>query len=495
MVAYRRLDPKDGLRRIVKDLDQRISSQETKPSGSIRISDRLVTIDPVTGVETIFGELPDGTNGFREWVGDVVPPPKPSTPISTAYLGVLSIYWDGLGFLGESRPLDFDRTDVEMASSELGPWFKVGELYGEGTVHVTDPVYGEVRYFRLISYDKPGNVSVISDISSATAVPIVDEQSISDEIGRIDGILVDTQQDVIALEQDLTPLPGKITQLETDLAPIPGKLTQLEADLAPLPGAIDQIELDLAPLPGRLEQVEIDLAPIPGKVAEIDANLAPLPGRLDQLDLDLAPLPGKIDQIEIDLAPLPGRLEQVELDLAPIPGRLSQIDVKLDPLPAKLEQVELDLAPLPGKVSQIEVDLAPLPGQIDQIEIDLAPLPSRITELETDLAPLPGKLNQLEADLAPLPGQIDQLELDLAPIPGQITQLEADYAPLPGLIDEAAASLVTDARLVEGSLSKWPFQAQTIPSGAFAPGAVNGNDIANFSLAVTKLQSNRHQIY
>lgn len=62
-------------------------------------------------------------------------------------------------------------------------------------------------------------------------------------------------------------------------------------------------------------------------------------------------------------------------------------------------------------------------------------------------------------------------------------------------IDAAAASPITDARLTEGSLTKWPFQQGTIPAGALAPGAVKGSDLADFSIAVTKFKSDRHHLY
>jgi hypothetical protein len=62
-------------------------------------------------------------------------------------------------------------------------------------------------------------------------------------------------------------------------------------------------------------------------------------------------------------------------------------------------------------------------------------------------------------------------------------------------IDDAFASPVTDSRLSEGSLTKWPFQQGSIPFGAFAPGAVAGDDLADFSIVVKKLKSDRHHLY
>jgi hypothetical protein len=336
-VEVNRIGPDGGFVKKFNKLEESIKSVQTAPAGNIVIRDTLTTTDPVTGVKTILS--PSG--GLQQWVGDIEPPAKPSTPIVTPHLGVFSIYWDGVGFLGEVNPPDYDRTDIEMSTLSEGPWFKVGELRGEGSVQVTDQAYNETRYFRLVSYDVPGNASVASDLASGMTTPIVDEESIRGEIDRIDQDLTNAQTDITGLSEDYALLPGRLDELETTLAPLPGQLSELEADLAPLP----------------------------------------------------------------------------------------------------------------DKIAQIEIDLEPLPGQLAQ------------------------------------------LETDLAEVPGQIAAIEEEIAPYPQMISDAAASVITDARLVEGSLTKWPFQGNTIPSGAFAPGAVRNNDIADFSLAVTKLKSNRHQIY
>lgn len=274
-MEVRRIGPNGAFIREFSEVRKRVSSLESKPSGNVVIRETLKTTDPVTGVETIFGQLPDGRVGLQEWVNDTEPPEKPSAPIASAYLGVLSVYWDGVGSLGETVPPDYDRTDVEMSSSSTGPWYKVGELRGEGSVQVTDEMYGQERWFRLISVDKVGNASTPSDLSSATAQALVDEQTIADAITRIDS------------------------------------------------------------------------------------------------------------------------------ESAAVSGSLN----------------------------------------------------TKISDLTTEISTYPQR------------------------------------------IDDAAASLVTDARLATSSLTKWPFVQNTIPSGAFAPGSVNGNDIADFALAVTKLKSNRHQIY
>ncbi len=74
-------------------------------------------------------------------------------------------------------------------------------------------------------------------------------------------------------------------------------------------------------------------------------------------------------------------------------------------------------------------------------------------------------------------------------------QQRIDTEVLPAISD-AAASPVTDSRLTEGSLTVWPFQANTIPAGALEPGAVRSSDIADFAITAKKFSTNRlHFMY
>lgn len=64
-----------------------------------------------------------------------------------------------------------------------------------------------------------------------------------------------------------------------------------------------------------------------------------------------------------------------------------------------------------------------------------------------------------------------------------------------GLINDELALPITDAKLLAGSLTVWPFQNNTIPSGALEPGAVGQSDIADFAITAKKFNDNRHHIF
>lgn len=61
---------------------------------------------------------------------------------------------------------------------------------------------------------------------------------------------------------------------------------------------------------------------------------------------------------------------------------------------------------------------------------------------------------------------------------------------LESALNDAATSLITDERLPDGTLTKWPFADNTVPAGT-----IGSNEIADFSLLVTKFKTNRHHIY
>jgi hypothetical protein len=210
-MQYNRLMSESALVDRLRALENRVQSVETQGTGTISFTDEA------TGVVTIIGELPDGRTGLGEWIGDTEPPAKPSTPIASAYLGVLSAYWDGVGLLGETNPPDYDRTDVQMGTTATGPWFKIGELRGEGSVSVTDQAYGEERWFRFISYDKAGNSSVASDTASATAIPLVEDISIQTEIQRIDNAATVDGKSLTDLAEEFREYPALIDEAANSL--------------------------------------------------------------------------------------------------------------------------------------------------------------------------------------------------------------------------------------------------------------------------------------
>lgn len=119
-----------------------------------------------------------------------------------------------------------------------------------------------------------------------------------------------------------------------------------------------------------------------------------------------------------------------------------------------------------------------LPGAVTpealapELNLQLADNQDAISHLNDQLDT---RLPALESDLEAVNNRID----------GEVTQA----------INDAAASLVTDERFDPGSLTVWPFIEGTIPSGALAPNSVGSNEIADFSVAVTKLKSTRHHLY
>lgn len=81
----------------------------------------------------------------------------------------------------------------------------------------------------------------------------------------------------------------------------------------------------------------------------------------------------------------------------------------------------------------------------------------------------------------------EQMEMTNQDIQGLTGRLDNEILPA---IDEAAASPITDSRLQAGSLSVWPFTPDAIP-----PGTIGGTELADFSILVTKLNTNRHHLY
>lgn len=71
----------------------------------------------------------------------------------------------------------------------------------------------------------------------------------------------------------------------------------------------------------------------------------------------------------------------------------------------------------------------------------------------------------------------------------------ADTAAKVGAINDKLALPIDDSRFTEDSLTVWPFQAGTIPTGALGAGSVVSGDIADFTITALKFNDNRHHIF
>lgn len=182
------------------DYADRIKSLETRPAGNIVIRETLTTTDPITGVSTTIGKLPDGSVGFQPFIGDIVPPPVATTPVVTAQPGMFTVSWDGLFVNNEEKPRDFEHVNVighkiENGSAVLSLEVGVIRLAYE-TVFVTTDVaaIGETWEFSLESEDFNGNTAVRSSRSATfTMLSVVTDEGVNAALEEINGQVISAQ--------------------------------------------------------------------------------------------------------------------------------------------------------------------------------------------------------------------------------------------------------------------------------------------------------------
>lgn len=180
--------------RLLQDIKDRVSSLETRGTGPIFVSDQITTADPNTGVETVFGALPNGEYGLQQYVNDTTPPDKPSTPTVIGQNSIYEIVWDGLDFNGLDQPSDYSRTVVEMSdTADSGVWSEVSYFNAAGRVVVGNQTSNATKYFRLVSIDANGNRSVPSDTVSSTLIPYMESAEMTEWIGGIEQSVVDAE--------------------------------------------------------------------------------------------------------------------------------------------------------------------------------------------------------------------------------------------------------------------------------------------------------------
>ena len=89
----------------------------------------------------------------------------------------------------------------------------------------------------------------------------------------------------------------------------------------------------------------------------------------------------------------------------------------------------------------------------------------------------------------------EALETATADLEREMGILQDELDAKDDAISDAAASLVTNDRLREGTLTTWPFVGGAVPEGALAEGSVGDNEIADFAVTARKMKSTRHVLY
>jgi hypothetical protein len=123
---------------------------------------------------------------FHTTSADALPPPKPSTPICTNFLGVVTIKWDGLGFYGEAMPFDFDHVDVYISTSAgfaPDPSLLFGHLNANGGLVYTTTNYAVEVFACFVAVDQNGNASSPSDVSGATPNQVLNQDLFAGCVG------------------------------------------------------------------------------------------------------------------------------------------------------------------------------------------------------------------------------------------------------------------------------------------------------------------------
>ena len=172
----------------LKNLEKRISVVENRRPGTIYLDKKIVTKDPETGVETVFGDLSDygeDRTGIKQWVNDVKPPEVVTAPWVTANLGVFSISWDGATASGD--PMDADFKNLNVYGNDGTSTKMVGVLSNKDEVAVvTDATYGTPWVFWFTSVDFNGNESTPSASSDPKELtPLVESPDISEAIDAV----------------------------------------------------------------------------------------------------------------------------------------------------------------------------------------------------------------------------------------------------------------------------------------------------------------------
>lgn len=118
---------------------------------------------------------------------DTTPPPTPSTPTVTPYLGQLKVAWNGLGSAGQPMPIDLERVDLHVSTANnftpTATTLKDNFSTIAGERVITDLPYGVGQFVRLVAVDRQGNASAPSGTASAVPEKVVSDDVFDGAIG------------------------------------------------------------------------------------------------------------------------------------------------------------------------------------------------------------------------------------------------------------------------------------------------------------------------
>lgn len=112
MVYSPKIGPDGAFVNEFRDVRRRVQSLESRPTGEVVVRENIKTVDPNTGVETVFGQLPDGSYGLQPYIYDITPPPVASKPTVKSEPGLFIVTWDGLFVNLENAPKDFECVNI-----------------------------------------------------------------------------------------------------------------------------------------------------------------------------------------------------------------------------------------------------------------------------------------------------------------------------------------------------------------------------------------------
>lgn len=172
------------------------------------------------GTGTWIGSGGIGDGGVMPWVGDTIPPGKPTGVSATSAWGVVYATWDGT--LEGGVPADFAYVSVSIDGTEAARLTEAGKVAAEGYAD------GQSVTVSFVAYDaarSPQTGQLAPNASPADTVTI----TVSDARGEIDKAVQDAEDKADALAQ-------QVEQVETTVNGVQQDVTELTTQVS---GAVD----------------------------------------------------------------------------------------------------------------------------------------------------------------------------------------------------------------------------------------------------------------
>ena len=160
------------------------------------------------------------------------------------------------------------------------------------------------------------NSSDIADLD--TRVTVLEGMNVYDRLDQ-------AEQNIIALQGDVSDIEDDIENLNTDISTINTSISGIRNDITSINGSIGTILSDITLINDDISDVKSDISDIEDDIANINTNITSINGDITNINSSIGTINGSISDITDDISDINSDISSLMQDVSDINGDISNI--------------------------------------------------------------------------------------------------------------------------------------------------------------------------